>query len=243
MPSTTSPAPAPVPTHADDRSTHLHRQLVGWSGLLLAPLLWLLAGLRPVPTTPTWSTLDSISCYYHSGGVAAFVGIICALSGFLLTYRGYGNTRQWLDLIAAWVASLAALGVVLLPCTPTNGFAPPAWWKPWMGTGHNLCATVLFCSFAFFSLYLFTRGASTDPGSKRRRRIYTGCGAVIVIALGWAWNEGHHDRSIFLPETVALVAFAISWLVKGRVGQTLKVAARHVREQPRRYVKRLLTGA
>ena len=111
-----------------------------------------------------------------------------------------------------------------------------------MGTGHNISATVLFCSFAFFSLYLFTRGTSTDAGSKRRRRIYVGCGVAIVLALAWAWNEGHHDRPIFWPETMALAAFAISWLTKGRVDSTMKAAAHHLRERPRHFVKSLITG-
>lgn len=226
--------------HADDRSTYGHRMLVGFSGLLLVPVLYALAGWRAEHDLHGPQPFDSISCYYHSGGVAAFVGIIVALSYFLFTYRGYGNTDQWLDLVASYIAAFAALGVVLFPCTPTNGFVAPGWWYPWMGRMHNYSATVLFCSFAFFSLYLFTRGTSTDTASRRRRTVYYICGALIIAALVWAWMQGHRDRSIFWPETVALLAFATSWLVKGRAGGTVKALVGNLRDQPTRTLKKLI---
>lgn len=228
--------------HPDDRSSYLHRQAVGWSGLLLVPALLVLMVWRPVSHTGAWPPLDSISCYYHSGGVAAFVGIICALSYFLFTYRGYGNKKQWLDLVAAYVAGIAAAGVVLFPCTPTNGFEAPTWWRDWMGTAHNVSATVLFSSFAFFSLVLFRRGKSTDTASKRRRTVYLVCGLVIVAALVWAWVEGRRDRSIFHPEALALFAFATSWLVKGRAGKTVGALASNLRHHTRRTLRNAFMG-
>ena len=48
---------------------------------------------RPTPGLPRWETLNSVSAYYYSGAVAAFVRVIFALALFLFTYRGYKNDR------------------------------------------------------------------------------------------------------------------------------------------------------
>lgn len=233
--------PLTPPEHADDRSTYAHRQLIGWSGLLLAPLLLLFAWWRPADSGASWAHLDSISCYYYSGATVVFTGTLSALAFFLITYRGYGQ-RQWLDLVTTYIAGIAAALVAIFPCSPTNGFVEPPWWSEGMGTVHNISATVLFCSFAFFSLYLFTRGTSTEAASQRRRWIYYGCGTLILMALIWAWMQGRADRPIFLPESLALVAFATSWLVKGRADHMPGAVYRNLRRAPRRFIRKVLLG-
>lgn len=79
------------PQQPDDQSSNAHRQLIGLLGLMLPPLVYLIAGLRPTQGLPSWQLLSSISAYYYTGAVAAFVGILIALAVFLFTYSGYDN--------------------------------------------------------------------------------------------------------------------------------------------------------
>jgi len=51
-----------------------------------------------------------------------------------------------------------------------------------------------------------------------RNRIYTVCGVVMLLAFAAISLMALTDRggSIFWPETVAVVAFSVAWLVKGQ---------------------------
>src|SRR5687768_11290817 len=93
----------------DDRSDNSHRQLIGYIGLALPLILVLIAALRPPDPTARWRILDSISAYYYTGAVAAFVGMLVALALFLITYRGYDNKYGRIDRAAAITAGCAAL--------------------------------------------------------------------------------------------------------------------------------------
>ena len=92
-----------------------------------------------------------------------------------------------------------------------------------------MCTAVLFGMFAVFALWLFRlppSGEPVTPDKRRRNRVYLLCGVVIVAAIIWAGVAGLNERPIFWPESIALVAFAVSWLVKGRALTTLAHAAR-----------------
>ena len=52
---------------------------------------------------------DSISYYYHSTMRDVFVGSLCAIAVFLLSYRGYG----WQDDLASNFAGVCAIGIAL----------------------------------------------------------------------------------------------------------------------------------
>jgi hypothetical protein len=89
-----------------DRSTHGHRQLLGWLGILL-PLICLVWS-AVFPTTVRLSssevitpTLKSVSAYYYTSAVWAFVGILVGMALFLFTYKGSPAPRappllEWL---------------------------------------------------------------------------------------------------------------------------------------------------
>src|SRR4030088_235470 len=55
--------------------------------------------------------LNSVSAYYHTGMRDVFVGSLCAIAIFLMSYHGYERK----DDIAGDVACIFALGVALLP--------------------------------------------------------------------------------------------------------------------------------
>jgi hypothetical protein len=72
----------------DDKSSNAHRQLIGYSGLILPILVWLIAGWRPAEELQHWKLLSSISAYYYTGSVSVFTGILVALGLFLFSYKG-----------------------------------------------------------------------------------------------------------------------------------------------------------
>ena len=211
---------------ADDLSDHAHRQLIGYIGLVLPLLLVLIAVARD--GMDRWRTLESISAYYYTGAVTAFVGMLVALALFLFTYGGYRNKYHWADRTAAITAAVAALGVAFFPTVAPTGIAALSWWTPATGVLHHVCAVVLFAMFAVFALWLFRitpDGDRAPPDKRWRNRVYLVCGITIVASIIWAGLAGLNGRPIFLPESIALVAFAVSWLVKGYAHRTIAEAA------------------
>jgi hypothetical protein len=51
---------------------------------------------------------------------------------------------------------------------------------------------------------------------------------AIVASIVWAGVAGMKKSSILVPESIALVAFAVSWLVKGRVDRSIVATARSI---------------
>lgn len=230
-----------TPPSTRDLSTHSHRQLIGWVGLSLPFVLPGIARLRPIEGLPS-SALDSVSSYYYSGAIAFFVGALVSLAAFLFTYRGYDNQYNKYDRIAGLVAGAAAVGVAFFPTRaprlpePSTLSLKPSWWTDMTGYIHFGSAVVLFLTFACFAVLLFPRTdpsqpkpskANPLPPDKRVRNvIYYICGAVIVTCILAAWFALAHDKPIFWPESIALAAFAVSWLVKGRAEWTAASVAK-----------------
>lgn len=197
-----------------------HRRWIGALGLSLPLLLWLLAGVRPTGALPRWSVLDSVSAYYYSGAVGVFVGVLFALALFLITYQGYAGVVA--DRLVGFVGGLAALGVALFPTNPPPGIVAPDWWSDRAAVIHYVSAVTLFVCFIVFALWLFRksdvpRGARRPLAKRRRDGIFLACGVAMIGAVGWAGVAGMRGGAIFVPESIAIVAFAISWLVKGEV--------------------------
>jgi hypothetical protein len=221
---TTATQPAYRP---DDLSDHAHRQLIGYIGLVLPLILILMAMVRD--GVAQWRSLESISAYYYSGAAAAFVGMLVALALYLFTYRGYRNKYYWADRAASTIAAVSALGVAIFPTAAPDGVPALSWWTPVTGVLHHVFAFFLFAMFAVFALWLFRikpDGEEVTPGKRWRNRVYLLCGIVIVGSIIWAGVAGLNGRSIFWPESVALIAFAVSWLVKGYAHTTIADAAR-----------------
>jgi hypothetical protein len=223
----------------DDLTGHLHRQLLGYIGLVLPLVLIVLVRWRD--SREVWDALDSVSAYYYTGAVAAFTGMLVAFALFLFTYKGYGraptaasgqeNKPQIADRVCAVVAGVAALLVALFPTSApdTTGITALTWVKPWVVRLHFFSAIVLFGTFAVFCLWLFRKtaeGETPDAGKKWRNGIYTTCGLVIIACIGWGLYNGLTRESIFWPESVALFSFALSWLVKGYALRSAMAVAR-----------------
>lgn len=208
------------PVRDDDLSGDAHRRLIGWIGLLLPALLIVIAIERD--GLARWRSLESISAYYYTGAVAAFVGMLVALALFLLTYRGFDNPYHKADRGVAIVAGLAALAVAFFPTAAPAGVPVLAWWTPATGVIHHIAAVVLFAMFALFALWLFRlRKDGKTEMIGWRNKVFFASGLAIVACILWAGYNGYTAREIFLPESIALVAFAFSWLVKGYAAEAL----------------------
>ncbi|MDT8911817.1 DUF998 domain-containing protein [Amycolatopsis sp. PS_44_ISF1] len=160
--------------------------------------------------------LGSLSGYYYSDMRNVFVGILCAMGVFLISYRGYGRV----DDVAADIAAVAGIGVALFPTSP----ASPTGTEHAIGVAHLVFAAVFFLTLAFFCLFLFTKsdGAVLTPRKKARNALYRACGVVMLVSLALIVVVGFFfdDATASLHPTVwleslAIFAFALAWLVKG----------------------------
>jgi hypothetical protein len=164
----------------------------------------------------------SISGYYYTIMRNIFVGSLCAIGMCLMTYRGYDTE----DNITGNFACAFAIGVAIFPTAPDGNISALS---DRIGQIHLTCATLLFSTFAYFCLKLFRktdRAQKMTREKKRRNTIYTVCGRTIISCMGLitlynlllksTWVQ--HCDPVFWLESIAIVAFAISWLVKGGMG-------------------------
>ena len=213
-----------------------HRRLIGILGLLLPILVYVLAGLLPTVGLPRWRALDSVSAYYYTGAVSVFAGVLFALALFLLTYPGYKEVAA--DRVVGRVGGLAAIAVALFPTTAPAGLSAPSWWHPQMAVVHHVAAVVLFVSFILFAIWLFRKSnvprRQDRPLDKRRRDdICLACGILMIVAVLWAASSMVTHAPIFLPESIAIGAFAVSWLTKGEVHKPVMQMVRRFQQRVR----------
>jgi hypothetical protein len=177
---------------------------------------------------------DSISYYYYTSMRGVLVGSLWAIGIFLMSYRGY----QKRDEIAGRLACIFALGVALFPTAPSTGTCDIVHLFRLDHGGcdaahvisfvHATCASLLFLTLAYFSLFLFTEthpGRKQDMTKKKRERniVYYICGWIIVASIigililhiGMRIKTFGPIPVLFAFESVAVIAFGVSWLVKG----------------------------
>lgn len=163
---------------------------------------------------------SSISGYYYTGMRDVFVGSMCAIGVFLLSYK-FG----WLDNWLGNIAGISAVGLSVFPTTPDVDPLPTGWVRT-AGVLHSVFAIVLFSVLAAFCLVLFTRtGPDGMPTKQKKTRnvIYLICGWVIVACLvlgvlaafGLDRTLTDELRPLFWLESVAVFAFGVAWFVKG----------------------------
>lgn len=198
-----------------------------WVGILGVALPFVLVGGSRLLSDCT-EILPSISHYYYSNMTVVFVGILCAVSFFLITYSGYSR----LDNILTNVAAVLCFGVAVFPTDLeretdwlkyTNTFIDADLHKL-----HFACAGLFFLILASMSIWLFTRSNKEQehlkPAKRMRNKIYVVCGVVMILSevvIGiraiWFGDDVHNPTFVFWFETLMLVAFGVSWLTKGEV--------------------------
>jgi hypothetical protein len=205
------------------RSFLILRLGIGLGGMTLPFVLVLVDGLAfsgdPFPR-------DSISAYYYSAMRDLMVGAICATGVFLLAYK---VTERNLDNTLSTLAGLAALTAALSPPRLPAGFTP----SPLQNlVGQDVTAwthfvsAVIFISCLAVSSFFFGVREGARPAQKGKlppafwRIFHWVCAGLIVAALLWMgsyelFSHWGPSDTLLLGETLSLVAFGASWLLKG----------------------------
>lgn len=215
------------------------RKAIGWLGILLPFALLIGNCLVSLFTNYELGCSPfkaSISDFYYTRMGDLFVGVMCAVALFLFCYKG----KETIDNKLTNAAGFFALGVVIFPTSSkqeilcnTRCYIS----EPLVGNFHLISAALFFITLAVISYSIFTRTTSEKTffflnrkgemtsSKKKRNRIYKICGLVMIACLvgiviyKWLSKESTHPDNnlhvIFWFETIALIAFGISWLTKG----------------------------
>jgi hypothetical protein len=202
------------------------------------PLVLVLGGIFDHPRIDevTGSIEPTISDFYHTTYRDIFVGTLCAIGVFLISYRGYRREEgEWID--DDWLATSAGIGAFGVAFFPNEGggMAVTSMTQNMIGVGftpiiHYLSALIFFSSLAAFCFVKFARTCSMG-----RRRVYIACGWGIVSALvltavavvfkrfvGGVGREIVLDYNlIFWFEAMGIWAFGLSWLTKSKADLAL----------------------
>lgn len=195
------------------------RQWLGAVGTLLPFVLilghaFLRAILLGPPAWRGWDPQASMSSYYYTDMQNLFVGALCAIGAFLLSYKGEGKE----DTRAGAIAGLCAIGTGLFPIKPPHAAMTI------IGDIHIALAGVLYLTLAYFAIAIFPiRNGTPSRRVDRRNRLYRICGWTIVacmvliaiVQLRFLRAHLGSDHPGLWLESLATVAFGVSWLTKG----------------------------
>jgi len=201
------------------------RKTIGGVGFML-PIVLIIAGLIAGDIEP------SISHFYYTSMQDYFVGSLCVVGLFLMSYRGFKPEKgEWLtDRRLGWVGGGAAILVAFFPTAPSGAKIEIT------SIAHFIFATTFLFSLGAFSFFKFTRSKSPKaewPTDKLwRKRIYRLMGTIIfacLIVIGVTTFLIHKEVIsdpkndwMFWFESFAVWAFGISWLVKGQAIQDMQ---------------------
>ena len=212
--------PEPPPDNEFVISYLTLRKAIGWLGLLMPIVVrWGAKLLEKIPSH------DSISAYYYTSMRDVFVGVLAAIGVFLFCYRG--PDKQ--DNILTNIAGLCAIGIGLFPTEPiyhpliSARFATSSA-ECYSNHGplgfHIYIVAAFFLLISYLTIFRFPKLTAPYMTKQKqsRNKIYVACGIVMVLMLIAivAIKAINKDQSIFWPETIAIVAFGIAWLVKGQ---------------------------
>lgn len=148
-----------------------------------------------------------------------FVGILCAIGCFLILYRGFSNTENWL----LNIAGVSALGVALIPMTVPeaceNCGGPMFSWWPW---AHFFFAGLLFACIAVVAWACSeeTLGELPTDRQKTYRALYDRHAIGMLLfpfaAIALTAIAGINDYRILFVEAFGVWVFAHYWFTKSR---------------------------
>jgi len=170
----------------------------------------------------------SISDYYHTEMGTYFTGTLCAFGVCLFAYKGYEGSK---DVYFARFASLCAIVTALNPTNHKWNVIDCIAYDPtdpinFQAKVHLIAASLFFICLAWFSFFIFTKSKrEISPQKKIRNFIYRTCGIIIILCLIGCAIVMNIDLSeewiakspVFHLEALALIAFGISWMVKGEI--------------------------
>ncbi len=200
------------------------RKAIGLLGIGLPFVLILFSIIPYFPTV----VQPSISDYYYTNLRELFTGCLCAVGLFLIRYQGHKNPNFFKnDSKLTNIAGVMAFGVALLPTTPPTCEAKLYSIIPYcddrLGWLHYAFAAVFFLTIAIIAINVFTIGQienkQLSPSMFNENNIYKTCGGLMLLCLVLTPICAHYHcfaNSTLVFESLMLLAFGISWLIKGR---------------------------
>lgn len=196
------------------------RQAIGYLGIFMPAILMI--GSIVIGQCPQLQ--DSISHYYFTIMGNVLVATLCGFSVFLFMYKGY---TRWDNIVTSF-AAVCALGVAMFATSQIDDIECSVVCLSdvkFRIFTHYISAALFFITLSYISIFLFTK----SKGEKTRRkiirnRIYITCGVlmmvflvfiVLVKAIPWLGIKLAPYKPVFWFEWFALIAFGVSWLVKG----------------------------
>jgi hypothetical protein len=165
---------------------------------------------------------NSVSSDYHTEMRDVFVGTLCVIGFFLLSYRGHERK----DNVAGNIAGVSALGVAFVP-TLRDGSTDS--YEIAIGNFHYFFAAVFFVTLIYFCAALFTKthkGVTPTARKQQRNKVYRFCGITMAICISLIllchfylldkFDALNNLRPVYWLESLAITAFGFSWLTKGR---------------------------
>jgi UDP-N-acetylmuramyl pentapeptide phosphotransferase/UDP-N-acetylglucosamine-1-phosphate transferase len=223
-----------MPSVGLQQSDYRVRKLIGGLGLSLPILL-------PLSEMELLSSMSHY--YYYSLSSILLIFVLSSFGLFLISYKGYqkdSSNEKISDDFLTNIGGFAILIVVLIPtqCANSESVTIDALCAsenyPLLGHMnktlniiHLISAGIFIFTMGWMSKYKFTRGQN-----QANNKIYRLCGnivwgaiallIVLVIIDFFQENFQITKYDVFILETVALVPFGISWLIKGEAMEDIK---------------------
>lgn len=235
----------------DDSGAQAYARIRKGVGLCGATIPFLCLGLSLIHCG---KILPSISHYYYTIVGDAFVGILFALGLFLFLYKSVFKIEKlrrrenWLTNISGALAIIVAF----IPTDPkegdcyyislTNGYAQTF---GFLGNLHLPSAGIMLLIFGIIAWKYFPLNWETGAVDSPNKKTYRTCAVFIFSALAvlvlyfadskffngkyLSWLE--KIRIVFMMECVAVLAFAVSWLEKGKIVPAIKEVVQKVKSK------------
>lgn len=169
---------------------------------------------------------ESISHYYYTTMRDVYVGVLFAIAIFLISYRGYTPK----DNIATTLAGIFVICAALFPTTQNQDTACTVYYLDHCNIRvyiHYGSAVLLFTTLAYISFFLFTKGEKHKRKRKiLRNKIFRACGIILMLTVASIAlirtipsieSALTPYNAIFWIEWIGLIAFGVSWMIKGKL--------------------------
>jgi hypothetical protein len=176
----------------------------------------------------------SISHYYYSTVGELFTGTLSTVALFMFCYKGHKlreGEKGLSDKTMTTLAGIFAIGVIVFPTSADNCISDNI--RSFLssentGIIHLFFAALFFITLSIISIVNFRRTEDkVSFGKKEYHGLYLACGiimilCIVLIAIYVKFFENKYEtldylRPTFMLETIALIAFGLSWLTKGKV--------------------------
>lgn len=184
--------------------------------------------------TANSSYKNSVSHYYYTSVGELFTGAIGSVALFLFCYKGHPKRRgeTWFsDNFMAKLAGAFAMGLVIFPVSSEECIRDNM--RTFLSSQntsyiHFTSAALFFICLALMSIINFRRTSTiADFGKGANAKIYLWCGIIILACLViiFVYDTFLYGmfpmidriRPVFILESITLMAFGFSWLMKGKI--------------------------